>query len=161
MRDRYRWVVSPDPQQHSRRGLYIVSYRNFRFPLFDVFDAPNNAVSTADRDVSTVASQALWLLNNRTTWQQAQHLAARILREKQEQPEAYINRLWQIVLGRSPTEQERTEAVQLVEHLETAGSGKSLDNPPAELSALPPGRGSALVGLALALFNHNEFLFID
>src|SRR5262249_18519987 len=42
LRDRHRWVVSPDPRQHTRRGVYIVNYRNFRFPLFDVFDAPSN-----------------------------------------------------------------------------------------------------------------------
>ncbi|MFO1022563.1 MAG: PSD1 and planctomycete cytochrome C domain-containing protein [Planctomycetales bacterium] len=161
LRDRYRWVVSPDPQQHSRRGVYIVSYRNFRFPLFDVFDAPNNAVSTADRDVSTVASQSLWLLNNRTAWRQAQSLAARILREKKGDPKDFVIRLWQLTLGRPPSDQEQAEALQLLRNLETGGNGKSLDNPARELASLPAPQGVAFTALALAMFNHNGFLFID
>ncbi len=48
--DKAAWVVNADPQQHSRRGLYVVVRRNFRFPLFDTFDAPVNAVSCAGRD---------------------------------------------------------------------------------------------------------------
>ena len=45
--DKANWVESADPKQHARRGLYILVRRNFRFPLFDIFDAPVNAVSCA------------------------------------------------------------------------------------------------------------------
>src|SRR5262249_40352831 len=101
---------SPDPSQHTRRGMYIVSYRNFRFPLFDVFDAPGNSVSSPGRDVSTVAMQSLWLLNNPTVWRQAQALAARVVRETGGQSEAIPERLWRIALGRAPTCLETQEA---------------------------------------------------
>jgi hypothetical protein len=42
-----------------------------------------------------------------------------------------------------------------------AGSGTPLENAPATLSSLPAPRAAALVKLCLAMFNHNEFLFID
>jgi hypothetical protein len=32
---------------------------------------------------------------------------------------------------------------------------------PAALAALPPGRAAALVTLCLALFNLNEFVYVD
>jgi mono/diheme cytochrome c family protein len=73
------WTVSADPAEHTRRGLYILQRRNFRFPMFDVFDLPVNAVTAPARDVTTVAPQALWLLNNRTAQRQSEALAARLI----------------------------------------------------------------------------------
>ena len=161
LRDRYRWVVSSDPKQHARRGVYVVNYRNFRFPLFEVFDAPNNAVSSPGRDVSTVAPQSLWLLNNRTAWQQAVQLAARVVRDTGDRPEALVTKLWRLTLGRPPSAQEQAEAIALLEQLTTSPTDKLLENAPPELASLPAPRANALVKLCLAMFNHNEFLFID
>lgn len=161
LRDRYRWVVTPDPKQHNRRGLYVVNYRNYRFPLFEVFDAPSSAVSSPGRDVSTVAPQALWLLNNRTAWKQAEHLAARVVKDTGDNAPALVSKLWRITLGRSPSMAEETEAVALLEQLAASNTGKPLENVPSELASLPMPRATALVKLCLAMFNHNEFLFID
>ena len=76
------WVVTADSTEHTRRGIYIIQRRNFRFPMFDVFDLPVNAVSAPSRDVTTVAPQALWLLNNPTANRQATALAARLTNER-------------------------------------------------------------------------------
>jgi cytochrome c553 len=75
------WIVSADPAEHTRRGLYILQRRNYRFPMFDVFDLPVNAVSAPARDVTTVAPQALWMMNNPTAVRQAQAFAARLRNE--------------------------------------------------------------------------------
>jgi hypothetical protein len=75
------WVVSSDPTEHTRRGIYILQRRNFRFPMFDVFDLPVNAVSAPSRDVTTVAPQALWLMNNPTVVRQATAFASRLMNE--------------------------------------------------------------------------------
>jgi hypothetical protein len=75
------WIVSADPAEHTRRGLYILQRRNYRFPMFDVFDLPVNAVSAPARDVTTVAPQALWMMNNPTAIRQSQAFAARLKNE--------------------------------------------------------------------------------
>ncbi len=72
------WIVSTDPTEHTRRGLYILQRRNFRFPMFDVFDLPVNSVSAPSREVTSVAPQALWLMNNSTVLRQATALVARL-----------------------------------------------------------------------------------
>ncbi len=154
------WVVSADPQEHSRRGLYILVRRNFRFPLFDIFDAPVNAVSCAGRDVSTVAPQALWLMNNRTAFGQSQHLAARLVREAGKQPEGWVERAWRLALARAPTKEESVEARRLIENLERSKGRPSKEAPP-ELASLPPARATALTEFCLGLFNLNEFTYID
>ena len=68
-------TVSADPKDHTRRGLYILVRRNFRFPMFEVFDSPVNSVSGPRRDVTIVAPQTLWSLNNRRAFRQAQEFA--------------------------------------------------------------------------------------
>ena len=65
LREPWQWTVSADPTQHTRRGLYLIVRRNFRFPMFEVFDSPVNSVSSSRRDVTIVAPQTLWSLNNR------------------------------------------------------------------------------------------------
>jgi hypothetical protein len=60
LRDKWHWVVSADPAQHTRRGIYILVRRNFKFPMFEIFDSPVNSQSCPVRDVTTVAPQALW-----------------------------------------------------------------------------------------------------
>ena len=52
LREPWQWTVSADPQDHTRRGLYILVRRNFRFPMFEVFDSPVNSVSSPRRDVT-------------------------------------------------------------------------------------------------------------
>ena len=144
IRDKYHWVVTADPAEHSRRGLYMMSRRNFRMPIFDVFDSPPNAVSTGRRDATTVAPQALWTLNNSRVFRQAELFAARLTREAGEDPAAQVDRAWQIAVGRRPTDDERTESRALLDTL-----------------AMESSRQAALTAFCLAMFNLNEFLYVE
>ncbi len=133
------WTVSADPADHTRRGLYVLQRRNFRFPMFDVFDLPVNAVSAPSRDTTSVATQALWLLNNATAQRQAQAFAARLTGTIDEQ----VEQAWRIGLGRLPSAEEKAEALALLESL---APGKPQD---------------ALTQLCLAVFNLQEFAYVD
>jgi hypothetical protein len=159
LRDRWHWTVSADPAEHTRRGMYILVRRNFRFPLLEAFDAPVNSVSCPKRETTTVAPQALWLMNNRVAQQQARAFAARLVRETGSKPENWIERAWLLALGRPPTAKERSSAQELLAELER--SGTPLPDLPAELKAIPSARASALVKLCLAVFNLNEFVHVD
>jgi hypothetical protein len=162
LRDRWHWPVSADPADHNRRGMYIFVRRNFRFPMFEVFDAPVNSVSCPARDVTTVAPQALWFMNNATMFRQAQELAARLVRESANDSQTWIERAFAICLSRRPTESEQQEAVRLIDALSTATpAAAQLDQPPAALAKIPPQWAAALTKFCLALFNLNEFVFID
>jgi hypothetical protein len=159
LRDRWHWTVSADPAQHTRRGLYILSRRNFRFPLLEAFDAPVNSVSCPKRETTTVAPQALWLMNNRIVQQQAHAFAARLAREAGARPADWIDRAWRLALGRPASKEERASASELLAELER--SGTPLADLPAELKRLPAARAAALVKLCLAVFNLNEFVHVD
>ena len=123
LREPWQWTVSADPQEHMRRGLYIIVRRNFRFPMFEVFDSPINSVSDPRRDVTIVAPQALWSLNNHRAFAQAQQFAARLVREAGTEPAPIVERAWLVALGRLPSDVERTEALALIETLVAEGAG--------------------------------------
>ena len=137
-----QWPVNADPAQYNRRGIYILSRRNFVYPMLQAFDNPENAVSCPERDVTTVAPQALWALNNRVMFHQAQQLAARLIRETDDHPDHWVVRAWQILVGRAPTETERRQSLTLLKSLTPAGAG-------------------GLAKLCLTLFNLNEFIYVD
>lgn len=160
LRDRWHWVVSADPAQHTRRGMYILSRRNFKFPMFDDFDAPVNSLSCPVRDVTTVAPQALWGLNNKSVFRQAIHFAGRVVKDAGEDSAAQVKRAWRIALGRTPTEIESDSAVRLLATLEQEPA-QTLQEHPDSLKSVSPARAAALSQLCLALFNLSEFAFID
>jgi len=160
LREKWHWVVSADPAEHTRRGLYILTRRNFRFPMFEVFDTPVNSQSCPVRDVTTVAPQALWGLNNRSVFQQAVEFAGRVVRETGNDGKQQIDRIWQIALSRAPEPYEAESAMRLLKRLENESSGP-LQTLPESLKSLPPARAQALAQLCLALFNVSEFSFVD
>jgi hypothetical protein len=160
LREPWQWTVTADDREHTRRGLYLLVRRNFRFPMFEVFDSPVNSVSSARRDVTIVTPQALWSLNNRRAFKQAQALADRAVHETGTELPDCIRRAWMIALQRAPTESELSSAVDLAQTL--AGMElRALDAPGPDLAKLPPNTGSALAQVCLAIFNLNEFMFVD
>ena len=156
LREKWHWVVSRDPAQHHRRGIYILVRRNFKFPMFEVFDTPVTSVSCPTRDVTTVAPQALWGLNNESVFRQAVQLAGRVVKEAGSEAPAQIGHVWKIALGRSPTSREASSALKLLEELERQATARLPDAPQAVTN-----RGQALAKLCLAVFNLSEFAFVD
>jgi len=160
LREKWHWVVSADPAQHTRRGIYILVRRNFKFPMFQVFDSPVSSQSCPVRDVTTVAPQALWGLNNDSVFRQAMHLAGRVIKEAGNDSDSQVIRAWQLALSRPPRDDERASALQLLLALE-AEDGPPLTDPPDSLETVAPIRAQSLSKLSLSLFNLSEFSFVD
>ena len=168
LREKWQWPITGDPAEYTRRGLYILVLRNFRFPMFDVYDAPLNSVSCPQRDVTTVAPQALWSLNSPSVYRQAMRLASRVVKEGGKTPEGWIAKLWMIALARPIRDTEKREARELLDQLAVAATarqsvaeGKRESAMPANLAALPAEQASALVKLCLAVYNLSEFAYLD
>ena len=169
LRGKGKWPVSGNPARHTRRGLYVLSLRNFRFPMFDVFDAPVSSVSCPQRDVTTVAPQALFSLNSPTVFRQAKQLADRVVSNHAEadtpaSSAQWVEKLWKIALARPIKDVEKAQAIQLLEKLTNAQTDDqiraTLGEAPENLASLPPRQAAALVKLCLAVYNLNEFAFV-
>jgi hypothetical protein len=160
------WPITPDGRQHARRSLYLYHKRNVRLPLFEAFDQPDTLTSCPVRPVSTFAPQALILLNGPFMRRQAGTLAARLLRESPRDEKAWIVRSYRLSLARNPNAEEVRMAEEFLhEQSERLRDRLRMRLPVAVPEGIPPGvdpaTAAALADYCLALFNRNEFLYID
>ena len=82
--------------------------------LFEVFDFANPSLVTGRRDVSTVAPQALYMMNHEFVRSQSRLAAARLLRDVQRSTSDRIDHAYLLTLGRHATEAEVTLSQQFV-----------------------------------------------
>ena len=100
-------VYEPDPlpQQRNRRSLYLEKTRGLRDPFFETFNQPGLDDSCELRETSTVAPQALTLLNAQEIQDRSIAFAAKLL-ETNKDDTTIVRRAFQITLGRDATEAE-------------------------------------------------------
>jgi hypothetical protein len=127
----------------SRRSLYVQTARWDRSSFAMLFDAANPDASVEQRHVSTVAPQALFLLNHDFTLSQAKHLAERLAREVPADDTARIQRAFRLLFARPAGADEVAVARQVL-----ASSGKD-------------GPAAAWRDLAHVLLCSNEFVYPD
>jgi hypothetical protein len=94
-------VYEPDalPHQRNRRTLYAEKTRGLRDPFMETFNQPGPDKSCELRETSTVAPQALTLMNSDEAQERAIAMAARLL-NKAGSPQDVLKRAFQIALGR-------------------------------------------------------------
>ncbi|HAB19331.1 MAG TPA: hypothetical protein DCE44_23240, partial [Verrucomicrobiales bacterium] len=107
------WEIS-SPEELSRRSLYAYVRRTMPVPMLDNFDYSNTTSPLSERPVTSVAPQALLLLNDAFMQDQAEALAERLESEcavKSAPPtsldDAFIRRGFQLAVGRDPKVHEQ------------------------------------------------------
>ncbi len=104
--DKGIWRKKEDGPEVWRRSVYVYRKRGLPLPFFEVFDLPDQNVSCGRRNVSTVPTQALTLMNNEWVLNQARRLADRIATEAPGGPEDQVKRAYQLALSRPPSADE-------------------------------------------------------
>ena len=102
-------VYEPDPlpEQRNRRTIYVEKIRGLRDPFLETFNQPGPDNSCEVRETSTVAPQALTLMNAEEIQDRSLAFAHRLLRGKNRKPEnLVIEEAFQRALGRTATEDE-------------------------------------------------------
>jgi len=130
------WPANPDPAEHTRRSIYLQMKRSLTLPMLQIFDAPDTAMSCPRRETSTVAPQALALMNSEFSATQAEKFAARIRKQAAEDLEAQVESGWRLAFGRPPAAEERQTALEYL-------------------------RRNSLSRLCLLMFNMSEFIYVD
>ena len=125
------------------RSLYVQTARWDRSNFATLFDAANPDAAVEKRDVSTVAPQALFLLNHDFVLARAKHLADRATRDEPRDDVARIQRLFRLAFARAASEDEVKVARTLL--------------------AAPRKGGADLAwrDLAHVLLLSNEFIYLD
>jgi hypothetical protein len=141
-----KWPVTWTRNEYTRRSIYLLVRRTFVYPMFAAFDPPELMTSCSRRQQTVVPTQALTLLNNPVVQEQARDFAKRlqeecggqVVNDKSPQWQKIVERAWLLAYGRPVTRKESEHVVQSLE------SG--------ELT---------VEQLCLALFNSNEFVFLE
>jgi hypothetical protein len=120
----------------TERSVYVPVFRNSLPEIFDAFDFADPSMPTGRRNASTVAPQALFMLNNPFVREQAA-AAARALPPGDAR--VRVERAWRLALGRAPSEGEAGAALKAA-----AGGGEA-----------------AWTVLFQALFASIDFRFVD
>jgi hypothetical protein len=132
-----------------RRLVYVQQLRKAIPTHLENFDFPAMNPNCVERRDSTVAPQALHLMNNGMVQQLSEDFAHRVQREAAEDWTALIERAYLIALSRPPSAAERRVAMEALAKLAQAWSGK------------PDASFRALASFCHALMNSAGFGYVD
>jgi hypothetical protein len=100
------WKREEDGPQSWRRSVYVYRKRGLVFPMFEVFDLPDQNTSCGRRNVSTVPTQALTLLNDSFVLRQAKLFADRVAEAAPGDAAKQADLAYRIALSRPPSNEE-------------------------------------------------------
>lgn len=137
------WHTSPADQQNCR-SVFLVVKRSLKDPLLESFDFANSHSPLGQRLITTVAPQALMLLNDRFVQQRSERIAGRLL-ERSAESSTRIEHLWQLVFQRSSTQPEQASVERFL-WKQSAGARSDL---------------SVWTSIVRATLNSNEYMYVD
>ena len=135
-----------------RRSIYFTVKRQHMIPLLQLFDAPDALQSIANRQTTTVAPQALMLLNNDRIRNWAVDFRQRIERDGNLELDNALRLGYQIALSRGPTNEELAAMRSFVNDQSAdyqAGHGKD------------EARSLAMDDFCQLLICMNEFFYVE
>jgi hypothetical protein len=138
-----------------RRSVYLFHKRVVQHPLLQAFDGPDAAVSCGRRSVTTVAPQALALLNDRFFRDRAADLARRLLAGGSTKPGDWIDEGFRLALSRPPDAGERAACLHFLQSQIERRVSREPAQTPRDI------RFHALTDFCQTLFALNEFIYVD
>ncbi len=135
----------------NRRSLYLPVIRNHVFDFFQLLDFPDPAIPSGDRASSTVAPQALLMMNSDFVMQSADKLAERLLAEP-ETSSQILTTLVRTIHGREPSGAELQSHAQFITRIELLLSTSEPDSIQRTRQAW--------VVLCHTLLATNEFIYV-
>ena len=153
-------VVVKDTDLGQRRSIFVQQRRSKPVTILESFDAPQLKPNCLQRTKSTVASQALQMMNSEMLRANSRYLAGRIIDEVGDDPASQVESVYLTALSRPPSADEQASGASTLAKMRDAWR-RELD----ERTPMEPKRMKA-EWLALATFCHTvlnsaEFLYID
>lgn len=137
---------------HNHRTAYLMTPRLNKHPFLALFDGADSNKSTEQRGESTVALQALYMMNSPFVREKSAALAQRILAGA-ESPKDRIHRIYQLLLARQPAEEEFAEATTYLE--DYAADLNTEEFSPDEANK------HVWTSFARVMLTSSEFLYVD
>jgi hypothetical protein len=136
-------------EANPRRSVYLTVKRSRPVPILQLFDSPEAIQSIGQRQVTTVPTQALALMNSPFVRKQAELLAKRVRPSATVELPAAVEAAYRTALGRKPTAAEKERALAFVPRLaESYGKGE-------------PATARAFADFCQVLLCSNDFVYVD
>jgi mono/diheme cytochrome c family protein len=134
-----------------RRSIYFTVKRSKLIPMMQVFDAPEALSGVGERPTTTIAPQALYLMNNPNVRAYARGFAQRIAPSSTTRLEDAVKAGYLAALTRPPTAEEQADSLTFVkQQLESYQAAGRKD-----------GRELALADFCQVLMCLNELVYVD
>jgi hypothetical protein len=98
-----------------RRAVYHTNPRSVKVELLGQYDCPDNSLPVPRRDSTISPLQALNLLNNSFTMDQARFFGERLVREVGSNAGMQLRRAYSLAFGRSPEPEEERVGLEIIE----------------------------------------------
>ncbi|MFN0170227.1 MAG: DUF1553 domain-containing protein [Bryobacteraceae bacterium] len=155
-----REVVALGSKEGLRRALYVTQSKQTPLTMLAAFDFPQMTPNCLVRQHSTVATQALELMNGEAVWAHARHMAGRVVDEAGDDPRKQVEQVYWRALSRRPSDREITDALESLKEFATHWPAR-LDQERSEAPKAWTARWLALSNLCHAILNSAEFSYID
>jgi hypothetical protein len=144
---------NPELYQSMRRSVYLPVLRSAVYDLFQAFDFPDPAVLDGDRATTTVAAQALFMMNGQLMKRATERLAESLLSGRDLDDRGRLEFACRRVFGRSPVTDELSEWESFLARYRSAAAAAG-ENPERC-------RRLAWEGLCRTLLSSNEFVYAN
>jgi uncharacterized protein DUF1549/uncharacterized protein DUF1553/cytochrome c len=149
--DRTQFGPGTLDESHQRRSIYFTVKRSKLIPILQVFDAPDALQGIAVRPRTTVAPQALLLLNNPNVLEYARSFAKRAAPTPETPRDEAVRAAYLIALSRPPTARELADALVFLEAQKGSYQAAGQANP----------EETALADFCQVLMGLNEFIYVE
>ena len=149
-------VTSVGTDRGWRRSIYIQQRRKEILTVLETFDLPQMNPNCETRPNSTVAQQALYLMNNAMVHELAGRFAERIAKQAST-PIDRIERLYMIALSRPPEAEELELNTKALADLTRQWTAELAEDKKSKASP----EDKALASLCRAILNSAGFVYVD
>jgi hypothetical protein len=145
--------VNPVVYVSNRRSIYLPVVRSALFEVFQAFDFADPSVLNGQRQSTTVAPQALFMMNSQFVAEQSQRMAERLFAEEPSDDATRVNRAWRLAYSRPPSADEVAFSLKYVAAYSGHYKTQFPDRTDVELRSWQ--------SLCRAIMAANEFMFVE
>ena len=146
--------VNPAIYNSNRRSVYLPVVRSALFEVFTAFDFADPSTQSGQRDQTTVAPQALFMMNSGFVLEKSRQLATRLLQQADLDQAARLRLLYTIVYCREPSDAETLRAQAYLDRVRSAMLEEGAVNS-ADLEI------RQWTSLCRAVLSANEFVYVE
>lgn len=136
-----------------RRSIYLPIVRSALFQVFTAFDFADPSTLAGQRDQTTVAPQALFMMNSEFVLEQSRVIAQRLLQQADLDQTSRVSQLYRLAYSRDPSAAEVSRAAAYLDRIRSAMTESGINESEIELRCW--------VSLCRAVLSANEFIYVE